>query len=92
MGATIFIDGDEADDAIETTYNALVDSQMIQHSVDTIPYTEDFERLYLRVCKVYPMTRNEMFCKLMNRRKQGRVPAPDGRRRKAGNNLQKELL
>jgi hypothetical protein len=66
---------------VEDTYNALADAEHIMRSVDTIPYSECFDRVFVRVSSRYPCTRNELFMTLMNLRKQGKCPAPKGRRR-----------
>lgn len=77
----IYIDGNEVTDAIEDTYNSLAQAELITTSVDFIAYTDDFERLYERVFRVFPITRNETYKRLMNLRKQGKCHAPKGRRR-----------
>ena len=64
-----FIDGDAAKDAIKSIWNALVDAGVITHTVDNVAYTDDFERLYGRVEKLLPLTRHEVWTKLMNLRK-----------------------
>jgi hypothetical protein len=70
-------DGHKAASAfIEEIYNSLVASGHVRLSVDNLPYTEDFERVYLRANARYPRTRNEVHRSLMNARKQGRCKAP----------------
>lgn len=71
-----FISSDEFKEDVRRTYRALYDAGVISLSVDNIPYTEDFERLYVRVCGRFKVTRNEVFRVLMNRRKRGEVRAP----------------
>jgi hypothetical protein len=76
------IDGSEVNIEIGSVYRTLTKAKLIRHSVDTIAYTEDFERLYQRISKYHPLTRNEVFTRLMNQRKVGRAHAPNGRRKK----------
>jgi hypothetical protein len=71
-----FIDGDAARDVCKTLWDALVDAGVITHTVDTIPYTDDFDRLYSRIEKLCPLTRNEVFVTLMNLRKNGDLKSP----------------
>ena len=76
----------EATLAIENVYETLVADKMITRSVDDISYTEDFERLYMRISRVFPLTRCEVFERLMNLRKKGRCSAPHGRKRRESKN------
>ena len=62
---------------IEHVWNELKDTGLITHSVDTCPYTESFERVFIRVSHTRPCTRNEVYRELMNLRKQGKCHAPD---------------
>jgi cobalamin biosynthesis Co2+ chelatase CbiK len=85
-GVTVYIDGDDHTDMIEKVYNGLKSAKRISHSVDSIAYTEDFERVYERVRRLFPLTRNEVSVALMNLRKQGKCQAPNPR------NKQQELV
>lgn len=78
----------EATLAIEDVYETLIADKMITRSVDMIPYTEDFERLYMRINRIYPLTRCDVFERLMSLRKDGRCSAPHGRKRRANKSQQ----
>lgn len=82
MNSLYEIDGEGLSEEIGTVYRALSEAKLISNSADTIPYTEDFERLYERIRQRHPLTRNEVFTRLINERKQGRAPAPNGRKAK----------
>lgn len=80
----VFIDGKDADDLVEQVYHSLAQANLIRLSPDQISYTEDFERLYQRIQSTgIGLTRNEVFCRLINCRKQGRIYSPNGRKAKA---------
>lgn len=74
------IDGDDASEHIRDVYNALSAGGLITRSVDMIPYTEDFDRLYTRISKVHALTKHEVFTRLMNERKKGKCMAPGGKK------------
>lgn len=61
---------------IRDIYNELAKSGGITLSVDFVPYTEDFEKVYIRVPVVYHLTRHDVWCVLINERKQGKCAAP----------------
>lgn len=72
----IWIEGDEASDAVLDAYTALYKAKIITHSADTIAYTEDFDILHTRIASALPLTRHEVFTLLMTHRKAGRLPGP----------------
>lgn len=72
----LWIEGEEASDMVLDAYTALYRAKIITHSADGISYTEDFEILYARVSRHYPVTRHEVFSMLMTHRKAGRLPGP----------------
>ena len=71
-----FISSDEFKECVLRIYQALRDAGVIKLSVDNIAYSEDFERVYVRVCGRFDVTRNEVFRVLMNKRKRGEARAP----------------
>lgn len=70
----LWIDGEEASDMVLDAYTALYRSKIITQSADGIAYTEDFEILYSRIHRHFPVTRHEVFSMLMRHRKGGRLP------------------
>lgn len=72
----VFMDGEEARELVVAVYTGLKEAGLIVHSVDSIAYTDDFERVYQRVSRHFPMSRNEVACILMNARKRGEAKAP----------------
>lgn len=74
--SALWIEGDEASEMVLDAYTALYRAKIISQSADGIAYTEDFEILYARVSRNFPVTRHEVFSMLMTHRKAGRLPGP----------------
>ena len=72
---------DHIKEIIEATWDRLCAEERIHLSVDFIAYTEQYELFYSRVTTDLALTRHEVFMVLMNLRKNGKCPAPNGRRR-----------
>ncbi len=64
-----------------TLWNRLKKEKLISHSVDTIPYTDDFELVFSRVSAKFAVTRREVFVMLVNLRKKALCKSPYGRKK-----------
>ena len=73
---TLWILGDDFRDSLKDLYTTLYRAGVINHTVDAIPYTEDFEIVYQRIVARYPVTRHEVHSMLMTLRKSGELPGP----------------
>lgn len=63
---------------LEEIWEEGLESGAIRHSVDRCPYTETFRHVYENIRTEYVLTKNEVYCFMVNLRKQGRMQFLDG--------------